>query len=90
VTGKPIEIGGSLGRKEAAGRGVSNVTDEIAFRYGIPMKKAKYYYAGTGLRRRNGGNAFLRKGYNVAATSDMNVGVYNEKGLNTYEILKYV
>ena len=48
VTGKPIEIGGSLGRKEATGRGVSIVTDEIASRMGISMQKAKIAVQGFG------------------------------------------
>jgi len=89
VTGKPIEIGGSLGRKEATGRGVSIVTDEIAFRAGIPLQKARIAVQGFGNVGGTASRLFYEKGYNVVAVSDVNVGLYNEKGLNIQEIEKY-
>jgi glutamate dehydrogenase (NAD(P)+) len=90
VTGKPIEIGGSLGRKEATGRGVALITDEIAFRTGIPMQKAKIAVQGFGNVGGTAAKVFYEKGYNVVAVSDVSGGVYNEKGLNIENIAKYV
>ena len=90
VTGKPIEIGGSLGRKEATGRGVAITTDEIAFRCGIPMQQAKIAVQGFGNVGGTAAKLFYDKGYTVVAVSDMSGGVYNEKGLNIAAILDYV
>ena len=90
VTGKPIEIGGSLGRKEATGRGVVIVTDEIAFRLGIPMQKAKIAVQGFGNVGGAAARIFYEKGCNVVAVSDVDGGVYNENGLNIEEIARYV
>ena len=89
VTGKPIEIGGSLGRKEATGRGVVIVTDEIAFRLGIPMQKAKIAVQGFGNVGGTAARIFYEKGCNVVAVSDVNSGVYNENGLNIQEVAEY-
>jgi glutamate dehydrogenase (NAD(P)+) len=89
VTGKPIEIGGSLGRKEATGRGVSIVTDEIAFRQGIAMQKAKIAVQGFGNVGRTAAQIFFEKGYTVVGISDVSGGIYNNKGLNIEELAKY-
>ena len=89
VTGKPIEIGGSLGRKEATGRGVVIVTDEIAFRLGIPMQKARIAVQGFGNVGGTAARIFYEKGCNVVAVSDVNSGLYNENGLNIQEISAY-
>ncbi len=90
VTGKPIEIGGSLGRKEATGRGVTIVTEEIAFRAGLPIQKAKIAIQGFGKVGSTAAELFYEKGYNVVAINDVNCGLYNEKGLNIAEVLKHV
>ncbi|MDR3336183.1 MAG: Glu/Leu/Phe/Val dehydrogenase, partial [Treponema sp.] len=89
VTGKPIEIGGSLGRKEATGRGVVIVTDEIAHRSGISMQKAVIAIQGFGNVGGTAAAIFYEMGYTVVAVSDVNTGLYNEKGLNIAEIVKY-
>ena len=89
VTGKPIEIGGSLGRKEATGRGVAITTDEMAFRVGIPMQKAKIAVQGFGNVGRTAARLFYEKGYTVVAVSDVSGGIYNEKGLNIEDIARY-
>ncbi|MDR1903231.1 MAG: Glu/Leu/Phe/Val dehydrogenase [Treponema sp.] len=89
VTGKPIEIGGSLGRKEATGRGVVIVTDEIAHRMGIPMQKAKIAVQGFGNVGGAAAKIFYDKGYTVIAVSDVNTALYCENGLNIEEITGY-
>jgi len=89
VTGKPIEIGGSLGRGEATGRGVSIVLDAIAFRKELPLQKAKIAIQGFG----NVGGATARslysKGYNIVAISDVSCTLYNEDGLNIKALSEY-
>jgi len=89
VTGKPIEIGGSLGRNQATGRGVVIVTDEIAFRWGIAMQKAKIAVQGFGKVGGTAARIFYEKGYTVVAVSDVSAGLYNENGLNIDEISAY-
>ena len=90
VTGKPIAIGGSLGRREATGRGVSIIADEIAFRKGIDMQKARIAIQGFGNVGGTAARLFYDKGYSVVAVSDVNVGLYNQNGLDIREITDYV
>jgi glutamate dehydrogenase (NAD(P)+) len=89
VTGKPIEIGGSLGRKEATGRGVTIVTDEIAFRKSIDMQKSSIAIQGFGNVGGTAARLFYEKGYRVVAVSDVNGGLYNPNGLNIADISNY-
>jgi glutamate dehydrogenase (NAD(P)+) len=89
VTGKPIEIGGSLGRKEATGRGVVIVTDEIACRSGISLQQARIAIQGFGNVGGTVAKILYEKGCNVVAVSDVNIGLYNENGLNIGELTKY-
>ncbi len=89
VTGKPLEIGGSLGRKEATGRGVSIITDDIASRVGLCLQKAKIAVQGFGNVGGTAAKLFYDKGYTVVAVSDVNCALYNEKGLNIEAIVKY-
>lgn len=90
VTGKPIAIGGSLGRREATGRGVSIIADEIAFRKGIDMQKAKIAIQGFGNVGGTAARLFYDKGYSVVAVSDVSGGLYNQNGLDIREITDYV
>lgn len=89
VTGKPLEIGGSLGRSEATGRGVSIVTDEIAFRKGIDMQKCRIAVQGFGNVGGTAAKLFYSKGYHVVAVSDVNTGLYNPSDLNIGDIMNY-
>lgn len=90
VTGKPLEIGGTVGRKDATGRGVALIVKEIALREGIDLKKAKIAIQGFG----NVGKAvacFLsRLGCRVVAVSDISGGVYGEEGIDVEELTIYV
>jgi glutamate dehydrogenase (NAD(P)+) len=87
VTGKPLDVGGSLGRPEATGRGVSIIVDEARKYLHIEGKRA----AVMGLGNVGGVTAKLlnQAGYQVIAVGDVTGGYYNSKGLNIEEILKY-
>ncbi|HEY8515278.1 MAG TPA: Glu/Leu/Phe/Val dehydrogenase [Candidatus Binatia bacterium] len=82
VTGKPLEIGGSLGRKEATGRGVVTCMIEACRHLGIPVEGARVVVQGYG----NVGSVSARlaaaAGARVVAVSDVNVGIYDPKGLD--------
>ncbi|MBI5191399.1 MAG: glutamate dehydrogenase [Nitrospirae bacterium] len=89
VTGKPVELGGSLGRVEATGRGVMFVTREALKDKGVPMDGATVVIQGMG---NVGGNAasFLHDaGCKVAGISDSKGGLHNPKGLNPRKVEVY-
>ena len=86
VTGKPLELGGSPGREEATGRGVSLVIKEVAKDIGIPMEGSTAAIQGFG----NVGSwtaRFLDQGgCKVIAVSDVKGGVQNGRGLNLEQL----
>ena len=86
VTGKPVEMGGSLGRREATGRGVMIVTREAAKHLGIDIEGATR--RDPGLRQRRLGRrptCSHALGAKIVAVTDWKGGVYNEKGLDIAE-----
>lgn len=82
VTGKPLLLGGSLGRREATGRGVYYILKAAAKEYGLPFKRAKVVVQGFG----NVGSVAARLLHEddccVVAVSDHAGGIYNPKGLD--------
>jgi glutamate dehydrogenase (NAD(P)+) len=89
VTGKPIEIGGSLGRNEATGRGVFYVTRELAQREGFDLRKAAVVVQGFGNVGSNAANIFAEHGTKVVGISDVGGGLYDPKGLDLHDIMEY-
>jgi glutamate dehydrogenase (NAD(P)+) len=90
VTGKPIHLGGSLGRNEATGRGVMLTTREICKKVGLPLKNATTAVQGAG---NVGGTAALflhRQGCKIVAISDVSGGIYHKDGLNMEEIYAFL
>ncbi|MDQ7828715.1 MAG: Glu/Leu/Phe/Val dehydrogenase [Armatimonadota bacterium] len=89
VTGKPIEIGGSYGRVEATGRGVTICVRETARRLGMPLEGATVVVQGYG----NVGSiaAYLLHdiGCRVIAVSDSRGGIFNPKGLDPRAVLRH-
>lgn len=90
VTGKPIEVGGSLGRGEATGRGVMIVTREILHRMGMPMIGTKVAVQGMGNVGGTTAKLLYKEGCKVVAVSDVYGGVYNKNGLNIDEISAFL
>jgi len=86
VTGKPIELGGSLGRATATAQGGFFVLEEAMKKKGL--KKPRVAIQGFG----NAGSAMAtlveKAGYKVVAVSDSKSGIYNEKGLNIKQVRK--
>jgi glutamate dehydrogenase/leucine dehydrogenase len=90
VTGKPIALGGSLGRREATGRGVLITTREIAKKLGLDLKGATVAVQGAG---NVGGTAALllhREGCRVVAISDVSGAIYNENGLDVADVVQFL
>jgi glutamate dehydrogenase/leucine dehydrogenase len=90
VTGKPIEIGGSLGRNEATGRGVMLITREILHKMGNPVIGTKIAVQGFGNVGRVAAELLYDEGCKIVAVSDVSGGLYCEQGLNIKEITGYL
>jgi len=90
VTGKNIEIGGSLGRKEATGRGVMLITKEILHSMGSPVIGTKIAVQGMGNVGSVTAGLLYNEGCKIVAVSDVSGGLFNSKGLDIHAILKYL
>lgn len=90
VTGKPIEVGGSLGRSEATGKGVSIITREILHRLGMPTSGAKVAIQGLGNVGGVTARLLYNEGYHVVAVSDVSGGIYCRAGLNIDEVFDFL
>ena len=90
VTGKPMEVGGSLGREEATGRGVLFVLQEAAKDLALELDQARITVQGFG----NVGSWFCRlahqAGSRIVAVADSRGAVYNMTGLKIPELVDFV
>jgi glutamate dehydrogenase (NAD(P)+) len=90
VTGKPIEMGGSLGRREATGRGVMIVARAAAKHLGFGLKGATVAVQGFGNVGGIAADLLADEGAIVVGVTDWKGGVYNAKGLDTKALQAYV
>jgi glutamate dehydrogenase (NAD(P)+) len=90
VTGKPIEMGGSLGRREATGRGCTVVTKEALKQLKMPIKGTRVAVQGFGNVGSIAAELMAREGMTIVAVSDKSGGTYNPKGLDLQDVLKHV
>ncbi len=89
VTGKPIDVFGSLGRIDATGRGVGFMTREAAKHLGIRLDQASVVVQGFGNVGGVAAHMIERMGARVVAVSDVSGGYYNRQGLNIDAMMKY-
>jgi glutamate dehydrogenase (NAD(P)+) len=89
ITGKPIALGGSLGRDAATGRGALFALDRVARSRRWTRENIRIAVEGFG----NAGSWFARlahrKGYRIVAVSDSRGGVVNQEGLNPHDVLQH-
>ena len=90
VTGKPIALGGSLGRKEATGRGVFTVGEQAAQRIGLALPGARVAVQGLGNVGGVAARLFADAGARVVAVQDHAGTVYREAGLDVPALLAHV
>lgn len=88
VTGKPLSLGGSLGREEATGRGVVDVTLEALRHLGIPVEQATVAIQGFGNVGSHTARIMHEQGARVVAVSDVSGGLYSCTGLDVPELLR--
>ncbi len=89
VTGKPLAMGGSAGRREATGRGCMLVTREALKHLGMPLKGAKVVVQGFGNVGSIAAELLQAEGAVVVAVSDVSGGLYNPKGLDVKEVIAW-
>ena len=87
VTGKPLSLGGSLGRNEATGRGVFYTIQSACEHLRIPLKNASVVVQGFGNAGSIAAELLHAAGARVIAVSDSNSCIYNPKGLNIPEVI---
>jgi glutamate dehydrogenase/leucine dehydrogenase len=89
ITGKPIAIGGSLGRNEATGRGLAFTVREAAKKLKINMKGATVAVQGFGNAGQFASQLVEEQGATVIAVSDSKGGVYNKAGIKVQDLRKH-
>src|SRR5450830_488252 len=89
VTGKPVEMGGSLGRREATGRGCMIVTKEALKHLGLDIKGATVAVQGFGNVGSVSADHLAMIGAKIVAVTDWKGGVYNDKCLDVTRMLDY-
>ncbi len=90
VTGKPLEVGGSAGRREATGRGVLFCVREACAHLQLPLRGARIAVQGFGNVGSVSADLTAREGARVVAVSDLTGGVHNPAGLEMPALLRYV
>jgi glutamate dehydrogenase (NAD(P)+) len=89
VTGKPVEMGGSLGRREATGRGCMLVTREALKRLRMPVEGTRVVVQGFGNVGSVAAQHMENLGMRVVAVSDKSGGIYNPDGLKIRDVCQH-
>src|SRR6202789_394061 len=82
VTGKPVNIGGSRGRREATGRGISVVCDQAVRFLGMPVEGCRVIIQGFGNVGSNAAKLMFEKGYTIIGIVEVDGGLYNPNGID--------
>ena len=90
VTGKPVDLGGSRGRREATGRGCMIVTDQALKRFGRQRDQTRVIIQGCGNVGGQAARLMHEAGYKIIGVADMFGGVFNCRGLEVPSLLEYV
>lgn len=90
VTGKPLELGGALGRNDATGRGVMFTTHNILGKLDISAEGTTVAVQGAGNVGSVTAKLLYQSGMKVVAISDVSGGIYNPEGLDIPAILAYL
>ena len=90
VTGKPVEMGGSLGRREATGRGCMIVTKEALAHLGMPVQGTTVAVQGFGNVGSVAAQLLQREGCKIVAIGDRSVSIYDPNGIDVDDAAAYV
>jgi glutamate dehydrogenase (NAD(P)+) len=89
VTGKPLTIGGSRGRREATGRGIALVCDEALKYLSLPRDGCRVIIQGFGNVGSNAAQLMQERGYKVIGIGEYDGGLFNPKGIDIEALLEH-
>ena len=89
VTGKPVDIGGSRGRREATGRGVMIVTDQALKKLKMERDSTRVVVQGFGNVGSNAAFLMFQQGYTIVGIAEWDGGLYNKHGIDMDALSEY-
>src|ERR1700753_3044891 len=89
VTGKPLNIGGSRGRREATGRGIAVVCDEALRYLNMQRDGCRVIIQGFGNVGSNAAKLMMERGYKIIGIAEYDGGLYNSNGIDIHLLLEY-
>jgi glutamate dehydrogenase (NAD(P)+) len=90
VTGKPLDLGGSRGRREATGRGCLMVCDRALERLGMKREQTRVIIQGFGNVGSMAAMLMHEAGYKIVGAADVFGALYNEKGFDVPKLIEWV
>jgi glutamate dehydrogenase (NAD(P)+) len=90
VTGKPLDLGGSLGRKEATGRGLMICCNKAIAKLGMKREGCRVIIQGFGNVGSEASLLMHQAGYKIVAAADVNGGLYNQRGIDVPKLYDWV
>jgi len=89
VTGKPLNIGGSRGRREATGRGIAKVCDEALKYLNLPREGCRIIVQGFGNVGSNAARLMQERGYKVIGIGEVDGGLFNPNGIEIDSLIEH-
>ncbi len=89
VNGKPVPLGGSVGRREAAGRGAVYVLKEAMKRLKLPQDRSTAVLLGFGKVGQSAAEMLYEEGVRIVGLSDASGGIWREGGIDVPEVLEF-
>jgi glutamate dehydrogenase (NAD(P)+) len=89
VTGKPINIGGSRGRREATGRGIMIVCEQAIEKLGLAREQSRVIVQGFGNVGSNAARLMAEAGYKIIGIAEFDGGLYNASGMDMQALWEY-
>ena len=89
VTGKPLTLGGSLGRREATGRGCMITADEALKRFRWQRESTRVIVQGFGNVGSQAARLMYEAGYKIIGVADVSGGIFSTSGINIPHLLEY-
>jgi glutamate dehydrogenase (NAD(P)+) len=90
VTGKPVTLGGSLGRRESTGKGVAYLIGRAMDTVGLQASQSTAVVQGFGNVGSVAAYALANHGVKIVAVSDVMGGIFNNRGIDTWKLRQYV